>query len=186
MLEEVVTAINNAALPRAIDYVTLCVAGASLLTAVASLIAARFATIYTREQKNIAQRAERNQITSELFDCLHIVRKFNGSNLDDELLDHTFKRLQKLQLKACDKELFSSESHAFISKVLKIVHEMRTMQNLHEDNADDALREFLNNFGVEVTVEQLQEKFRTDYMEARYFLQKQAFSEFEELFAKYA
>ncbi len=185
-LEELVTAINNAALPRTIDYVTLLVAGASLLISVVSLIAAGFATYYARAQKKIAQRAERNQITLELFDCLHIVKKFDGSNLDGELLDRTFKRLQKLKLKACDKELLSSESHAFISKVLTIVHEMPTKQSLHKENADDELQLFLNKFGVEVTVEHLQKEFRTDYLEARNFLQKEAFLRFEELFAKYA
>lgn len=171
-MQEIAFAIADAAKPRLIDWVTLFVAASSLIIAL-------LAAAYTKQQKDISERFERSEITTEIFDCLHIVKKYNGSNVDSALLDSTFKRLQKVKLKS--DRLFTSQAVTFIDNVIDLIHEMPSKKSLHEDTSDADLLALVSKFEY-LPIELLQDKFRDDYFSARVYLQKGVFSEFTNLF----
>ena len=182
-MSDIVFAINNLAQPRWFDYLTL-------LVSVASLYVAYTATIVAKEQKAISIREEQNRIQNErkriiddMFDILHILKHYNGENLDASVLDLNFKKLQKMRL--ITTRLFSNDVTEFITEILTIVHEMPTKRKLKTDGVPDGFLMMLKNSGVSLNIEDLNEKNLKRYSEDRYFLSKDAFDKFEELFTAY-
>ncbi|AXT73747.1 hypothetical protein [Vibrio sp. dhg] len=176
-MSDIANAINSLAEPRLIDWATLIVAAASLIVAC-------FAAKFSLEQKQISSRAERAKVLEDLFDILHILKHYDGENIDSDLLDKTFKRLQKIKLTST--ELFSEEATEFVTEVMEKMHAMGTKSALYKNGIPNLFFQIIESSGIEVELPNLEEKNRTVYNEYRYFFFKGAFDKFQKLFAEYA
>lgn len=169
----IVDAINNLAEPRVIDWVTLAVASASF-------IVSGIAVYVTYQQKAISKRAERAKILDDLFDMLHILKKYDGDNIDIEVLDGVFKKLQKMKITNVD--ILSEPAIEFISEILEKMHRIGTLKSLKENGLPDLTLEILKKNGVNLDVEELKTKNFEEYSEHRLFFYKDAFTRYQELF----
>ncbi|PQJ63912.1 hypothetical protein BTO10_03720 [Vibrio chagasii] len=175
-MSDIANAIYNLAEPRLIDWATLFVA-------IVSMIIACFAAKFSLDQKKISTRVERNKVLEDLFEVLHILKHYDGENIDRNTLDKTFKRLQRIQLTCM--EIFTPEGTAFVREVLEKTHAMGTKAVAYKQGVPETFIQMMEHSGNEVDILSIKEKQRTTYEEYRLFFFKGAFDEFERLFAKY-
>ncbi|MGF1712848.1 hypothetical protein L4C37_20080 [Vibrio kagoshimensis] len=148
-MSDIVNAINSLAEPRLIDWATLIVAAASLIVAC-------FAAKFSLEQNQISSRAERAKVLEDLFDILHILKHYDGENIDSNLLDKTFKRLQKIKLTSTD--LFSEDATVFVTEVTEKTHAMGTKRALYKNGIPDLFFKIIESSDIEVELPNLEEK----------------------------
>ncbi|MDN3699621.1 hypothetical protein QWY97_20145 [Vibrio cortegadensis] len=173
----IVEAINALAEPRFIDYVSLSVAAASTVVAGVSLFIAVKALRYAREQKNIAERAERASISIELLEILQSLKQYSGEISDD--IDQTFKRLQKLKVRSLS--VLSNDGIAFINNVLKMIHDMPPRKAAYENEATEEQAKFYESLGIDPNAH---DALGVEYFDYKRFFQRQVFSEYQKLFVQ--
>lgn len=170
-------AIQALAEPRFIDYVSLSVAIASTVVAGVSLFIAVKALRYAREQKNIAERAERASISIELLEILQSLKQYSGEISDD--IDGTFKRLQKLKVRSL--YVVSADGNAFIDEILKKIHDMPPRKAAYENEATEEQVKFYESFGLDSNAH---DALGVEYFEYKRFFQKEVFSRYQNLFVQ--
>lgn len=167
-IELLTEAIISLGKPKLTDFATLVIASASLFI---SLVALRF----TKNQKDISQRAERLEIHTELLDILHYLKQYNSSC--DEASDEHFRRL--LKLKAISKSAYSKEASKFINTVLSKMHDMPVRYSAYLEGISEETAKALEAIGIDRNVH---DALICQYFELKEYFQKTTFVEFERLF----
>ncbi|MCG9754541.1 hypothetical protein L1D40_04760 [Shewanella insulae] len=167
-MELLIEAVNNLGKPKLTDFATL---GIALISLVISWVALRF----TKNQRDISQRAERLEIHTELLDILHYLKHYNGSC--DEASEEYFRRL--LKLKAISKSAYSEEASTFINTVLTNMHDMPVRYSAYLKEVSEETAKALEAMGIDPNVH---DALACQYFELKRFFQKTAFVEFERLF----
>ena len=166
--EKLINSINELGSFSIIDLVTLLIALSSLLVALA-------AAIFTMHQRDVARRAEKLAIHTELLEILWYLKKYSGS-IDSDANIH-FKRLQKLR--SASETIFSTEAKEFIDGLLDKMHQMPVRKKAYENEITPEEARILEGFGVDPNIH---DTLAIQYMETKNYFSREAFTAFETLF----
>jgi len=167
-LDKIITAINELGAFSVTDAVTLLLAFSSLIIALA-------AALFTKHQRDVARRAERLAIHTELLEILWYLKSYSGA-IDSDADIH-FKRLQKLR--SASESIFSSAAKEFIDGLLEKMHSLPTRKKAYENEITPEAAALLEGLGVDPNIH---EALAIQYMETRTYFSRGAFDEFERLF----
>lgn len=167
-LDKIISAVNELGNFSIKDGVTLVLALSSLVIAVA-------AAIFTKHQRDVARRAEKLAIHTELLEILWYLKRYSG-DLDSDA-DMHFKRLQKL--KSASESVFSKAAKEFIDGLLEKMHSLPACKKAYENEITPEAARLLEGLGVDPNIH---DTLGIQYMETRTYFSNKAFVEFEKLF----
>ena len=168
-LNDLILAIKELGQPSIIDYATL-------LLVVLSTFIALAAAAYTKHQRNISARAEKQAIHVELLDILYYLKSYNGE--PDSATDMIFKRLQKLR--TISEAAFSKEARKFIENILTKINDMPSRKMAYENGVSKEAEELYNALGIDPNIH---DSLGIEYMNIKVYFSKKAFEDFEEHFS---
>lgn len=168
-ISQIVVAINKLGDPSIIDYATLIIAALSFIIAIA-------AAAYSKHQRDVARRSEKQAIHTELLDILYYLKGYNGEL--DENAGINFKKLQKL--KTIAESVFSIKARKFIEGALQKMHDMPARKNAYEKGVSKEAAELYEALGIDPNIH---DALGIEYMNLKIYFSKKAFEEFEELFS---
>lgn len=166
--DKIITSINEINAFSMMDAVTL-------LLAFTSVIIALVAAAFTKHQRDVARRAEKLAIHTELLEILWYLKAYNGTIVPDA--DIHFKRLQKLR--SASESIFSKAAKEFIDGLLEKMHSLPVGKTAYENEITPEAAKVLERFGVDPNIH---DTLAIQYMETRTYFSRNVFEEFEALF----
>lgn len=167
-LELLVKAVNDLGEKSIVDWVSLCLA-------ITSVVIAIMAVWFTKNQRDISRRAERQSVYLDVLNILFFLKSYDGSISDES--EKNFKKLQKTR--AIVHAVFDKEAYDFINELLDKMYNIPARKSAFEEGVSEESAKIYEQLGIDPNIH---DALAIEYTQYREYFRKGSFTDFERIF----